>query len=535
MQGSTAAAIVVTSPIDGEVIGSVPALGQPEIAAAIERAAAFQGGWGRTPWQERRAMLVRAREILIRRAEEIARLIAREQGKPVTEGLNAEIMPCLDALKFCALDARRHLEDEGLRHRLPMFAEKQSRVVATPMGVTSVLSAWNYPIGIPFIQIAYGVAVGNAVVFRPSSSTSLCGIAIGDVFHEAGVPEDALQVVTCPSSVAETLVTHPAVRLVLFTGSNEVGQHLMRLAADGPKKIVLELGGKDPFVVFPDADLERAARGAVWTAFMNAGQTCSSTERVYVHERVLEPFTRRVVELAGKLRSGDPLRPDVEVGPMTTEDGLRKVESQVRDAVERGARVLTGGERGAGRYYPPTVLADVTHEMAVMREETFGPLLPIMSFRDEDEAVRLANDCPYGLTASVWTRDRALARRMSSSLDAGIVTVNDANFSFAANEAPWGGPKASGVGRTHGRFGLEELVSYKLVSEDWSERSTQLWYHPYDAASYRFFVTALPALFAPALSQRAVGLLKLVPQFPRLAREASLPHILGRVPGMLRE
>lgn len=527
------ASIAVTSPIDEQPIGTVPAMPAADVEASVARAEAYQAEWGGTPWGRRRDMLVAARRVLLRRAEEIARLIAREQGKPVTEGLTAEIISSLDCLQWCAEEADSHLESIPIAHHLPFLAEKSGRCVVGPVGVTSILAAWNYPFAIPLCQAAMCIAVGNAAIFRPSSSTPLTGLAIGEIFREAGVPEAAFQVVTCASSVAETLVTHAAVRLVMFTGSNAVGQHLMTLAAAGPKKIVLELGGKDPFVVFEDADLPRAARGAVWGAFMNAGQTCSSVERVYVQESILQPFTEAVVALATKLRLGDPLQPDTEVGPMTTADGVRKVEEQIADALARGARVLAGGQRRDGRYFEPTVLADVTHDMLAMKEETFGPLLPIMAFSTEEQAVRLANDCPFGLTASVWTRDHARAERVAARLEAGVVTVNDVNFSFAAAEAPWGGVKATGLGRTHGRYGLADMVSVKFISDDWSRREKQLWWHPYDEASYRFFLAALPGLFAPDFGARMAGLLALVPEFPRLARESNLPRVLLRVPDML--
>ncbi|MBM3462525.1 MAG: aldehyde dehydrogenase [Armatimonadetes bacterium] len=525
--------IEIASPVDEQAIGTIPLMGAEEVAAALERAAGCQWEWGERPFAERAEMLVRARDILLGRAEEIAQLIAREQGKPCTEAVTAEVISSLDCLKWCAAEAEQFLQELPISHALPFMADKRSRCIVQPMGVTSILSAWNYPFAIPMCQAAMCVAVGNAAIFRPSSTTPHIGLAIGEIFRAAGVPQAAFQVVTCASSVAESLVTHEAVRLVMFTGSNEVGQRVMTLAAAGPKKIILELGGKDPSVVFEDADLTRAAHGVCWGAFMNAGQSCSSVERVYVQRSVLPAFTEAVVAHAREIVVGDPTSPDTEMGPMTTEDGVRKVEAQVADALARGARLLVGGKRLHGRYFEPTVLSEVTHDMLVMREETFGPLLPIMAFDTEDEAARLANDCPYGLTASVWTRDSRRAERMARRLEAGAVTINDVNYSFALCEAPWGGVKGSGLGRTHGRYGLQEMVSVKFISEDGARREKQLWWYPYDEAAYRFFIGALPAMFAPAMADRIPAILRLIPQFPRLAREANLPSILGRVPEMM--
>lgn len=533
MGSQTIERITVTSPYSGHEIGSVPALSASDIDKAIANARRTQPAWGGRPLSDRLDLLRLARGILLRRAEDIARLIASEQGKPVMEAMTTEIVTGLDYLSFCVQEAPRLLAELTRPHRMAFMAEKHARVAQQPRGVTSILSPWNFPFAIPFCQIAACLAVGNTVLLRPSTSTPLISLAAGEVFAEAGVPPGVLQVLPCRTHEAEALVTDPRIRLLIFTGSTEVGRELGARAAKGLCRTVLELGGKDPFVVFEDAPLERAARGAVWSAFMNAGQTCSSTERVYVQRPVLERFTARIVELACQLTVGDPLDPDTEIGPMTTEDGVRKVTAHVDDAVAKGARVLTGGRRGAGRVFPPTVLADVTHDMLVMREETFGPLLPIMAFDTEEEALRLANASEYGLTASIWTSDLARARRMEDLLEAGHVTVNDASFTFAEGGAPWGGVKNSGLGRTHGPESFADLVDVKYISEDWSTRDTQLWWYPYDSGRMAFFKTSFFAMFAPTLGMRVSSLLALLPSFPLLAREANLPQILGRIPQML--
>jgi acyl-CoA reductase-like NAD-dependent aldehyde dehydrogenase len=531
--GSSSHSIAVYSPSDGSLLGSVPAMDASHIEQRIRATAAYQPTWQSTPWSERRHMLVAARAYLLEHADEAAQLVAREQGKPVTEALTAEVMTALDALHWCATQLPEHLQDLHLSHRMPFLGDKRSRVVATPAGLTTLLTAWNYPLTIPLSQAAMALAVGNTCLLRPSSATPLCGQLIARMFAHAGVPHDAFGLVTCRSSEAEVLVTHPLVRRVIFTGSNEVGQHLAALAAQGPKPIVLELGGKDPMVVFADANLERAARGAVWGAFMNAGQTCSSIERVYVQEEIREAFTAEVVRWTQRLRLGDPTLPETEVGPMTSLEGLSKVQAQVDEAVAAGARVLCGGQVRQERWFEPTVLDQVNHSMAVMQEETFGPLLPIMGFVDEAEAIRLANDSRFGLTASVWTRDRERATRVAQAIEAGVVTINDHNFTMAAGDTPWGGVKASGTGRTHGRFGVAELVDLKLISEDFSDRPKQLWWHPYDKASYQFMLASFPGLFATTLLPQLAGLSALVPHMGRLAREASLPSTLARIPDLL--
>jgi len=527
--------IVVTSPFDGRTLGTVPAASTDDVRAAIGRADAAAEGWADLGVDARLRLLTAARGVLLARKDELARLVASEQGKPVMEALVAEIMSGLSALTYYIHETPKLLADAPRRHRLPFLADKHARLEVRPRGVTSVLSPWNYPFAIPFCEIAANLAAGNVVLLRPSTSTPLIALALIDIFHAAGVPRDVLQVITCRTREADPLVTDPRVRLLIFTGSTAVGRELMGRASKTLCRTVLELGGKDPFIVFADAPLERASRCAVWSAFMNAGQTCSSTERVYVHRSVIERFTERVVELTRALRVGDPLAPGTDVGPMTTADGVATVEAQVADALAHGAEVVIGGTRGEGRFFAPTVLRNVTHEMRVMRDETFGPLLPIMAFDSEDEAIRLANACDYGLTASVWTADRTLARRVTRRLESGTVTVNDANFTFAEAGAPWGGPKGSGIGRTHGPEGFAELVEVKFVSEDWSMRNRQLWWFPYEPARTRLFSTSFELLFSPSLTTRVASLVGLVPWMPLLAREADLPVILSRIPRMLTD
>ena len=506
-----------------------------ELEAAVDRADRFSMQWAATPLDERLAMLSRARGVLLRRAEELARLIAMEQGKPLAEALASEIMVALGHLSYLTAEMPRMMNDAPRRPWSPFLSDRMARVVVSPRGLTSVISAWNMPFVVPFCQLASCVAVGNPAILRPSTATPLIALAIGEIFAESGVPPAALGVAVCRSEEAQPLVADPRVRLLLFTGSTAVGRELAAKGARQLCRVVLELGGKDPMIVFDDAPLERAARGAVWSAFFNAGQACSSTERVYVQRGIFSRFTARVVELTRELVTGDPLDPETDIGPMTTEEGVVKVESQIRDALAKGARLLTGGGRvgGSGRLFAPTVLADVTSDMAVMSEETFGPLLPIMAFDAEDEAVALANASEYGLTASVWTRDPARARRVEGDLHAGTVTCNDANFTFSEATAPWGGVKATGLGRTHGPEGLAELVDVKYISEDWSDRDRNFWWYPYNRKQVAFLHTSMRALHAATLAARGAAFVGLTPWLPALARSASLTALMGRLPDML--
>jgi acyl-CoA reductase-like NAD-dependent aldehyde dehydrogenase len=321
-------------------------------------------------------------------------------------------------------------------------------------------------------------------------------------------------------------VEDPRVAKIVFTGSVSTGKKVMAAAARNLTPVVLELGGKDAAVVCRDADLDRAAKGIVWGAFVNAGQTCASVERVYVEQPVADAFTARVVEHTRALRVGDPATADVDVGPMTLERQRRIVLEHVDDAVSRGARVLVGGKtaEGPGWFYPPTVLAGVDHSMRIMREETFGPVLPIMAVPNLEEAIRLANDSHYGLTASAWTQDPETALRLERELQAGVVTVNDCVFSYGEPTAPWGGVKQSGIGRTHGLPGLREMVQVKYVAREFGG-GADIWWYPYGAEFHRFMSTANRALHARSLWARLAAQSRLL-GFRRFWRRARLGGIL---------
>jgi succinate-semialdehyde dehydrogenase/glutarate-semialdehyde dehydrogenase len=524
----------VRSPYDGSLLDTLPLQGPEVLDSLVERASQAQRAWARTSWEERRRLFLEARRRVLGRARDLARQMAAEQGKPWVEAVSSDVVPTLEALAFMGNQAQEILSPENLPHRLPHLAAKQTRLVYDPIGVVAIISPWNFPLSIPAIQTVTALAAGNAVILRPSTSTPLVARMFVELLEEAGFPQGLLQLLVCRTSVAEQLVSHPGVGCVCFTGSVEVGRRIMELAAREPKKAVLELGGKDPALVFADADLERAARGCTWAAFFNAGQACASIERVYVQREVLPAFLERVEGLIRQIRLGDPLRDDVDMGPMTTESGASKVMAQVDQARLQGARLLTGGSR-QGRLVQPVLLTDVDHSMEVMRLETFGPVMPVMAFDSEDEAVALANDSGYGLTASVWTTDRQRGRRVAARLRAGSVTLNDHAIAFAEGALPWGGPRPSSVGRTHGRFGLLEMVEPKAITEDWSRYPGQLWWFPYDRAGQQVLMASLPAVFGVGLGARLAGLLKMTPALPHVARHSDLGKVLAALPRRWRE
>jgi succinate-semialdehyde dehydrogenase/glutarate-semialdehyde dehydrogenase len=495
------------NPATGEILGELECAGEGEVEAAVERARAAQRDWAEFGLRRRIAVLREFQAKLYARKSEIAAAITREVGKPLVEALVTEVLVVLDAARFLIDNAWGLLRDEPVPHGNLVTKLKSGWLVREPHGVIGIISPWNYPFSIPATETLAALVAGNAVVLKPSELTPLVALELASLLHTAGVPEDVLQVVVGAGPAGAALLRSPIDKLV-FTGSVATGKRIAAAAAERLLPVVLELGGKDPMLVLDDADVDVASSAAVWGAFVNAGQACLSVERCYVHRSLYESFAKTCAEKTKQLRVGNGMDAHTDVGPMIQERQVRIVESHVEDAKARGARVLAGGTRlpelGVN-FYAPTVLADVTQEMRIMREETFGPVLPVMACADDDEAVRLANDSEYGLAASVWTRDRKRGDRLARRIHAGTVMVNDVISCFGISEAPHGGVKASGVGRTHGRFGLDEMVRVKYLDMDRMPGMKKVWWHGYGESFRRQMEGFLDMQFARGLSARVRG------------------------------
>jgi len=463
--GTPAAAIAVENPATGEVITTVPLLSSEDVARLATRAREAQPGWEAIGFDGRGRMLRRAQKWMVDNIDRILDVVMSETGKTYEDAQLGDYGQTVAALGFWAKEAPNYLEDEHVPSwNNPFVAGKKLIIRYAPVGLVGVIGPWNYPITNSFGDCIPALAAGNSVILKPSEVTPLSSLLMEEMMRECGLPESVFQVATGEGSTGAALIEH--VDCIMFTGSAKTGKAVMKAAADRMIPCYLELGGKDPMIVLADANLDRAANAATYYSMNNGGQVCVSVERAYIEAPVYDQFVEKVTDNIRSLRQGAPGEAgSVDIGAVTFPPQLEIVDSQVKDAVAKGAKVLVGGhpKEGAGRFFEPTVLVDVDHSMKIMQEETFGPVLPIMKVADADEAVRLANDSAYGLQASVWTRDTKRGEQLARRVEAGAVCVNDAQVNYAAMNLPMGGWKASGLGTRHGAAGIRKYTKVQSL------------------------------------------------------------------------
>lgn len=477
--------VPVENPATGEIIAHVPDMTAEQVAEMAARGRAAQPAWDAYGFEGRGRILKRMQKWVLDNADDIIATIRSETGKTFEDAQLAEISYGAAAFGFWADNAEGYLADEKVKSSAVLVKGKKLILRHKPLGLIGVIGPWNYPLTNSFGDCIPALAAGNAVILKPSEITPLTSLKLLEGLHECGMPEGVFQVATGRGGTGAALVDQ--VDMIMFTGSTATGKKVMAKAAETLTPVSLELGGKDPMVVLSDADLERAANHAVYYSMFNCGQTCISVERVYVEEPVYDEFVAKVTEKAKALRTGFGEPGSADVGSMTFPPQVDIVERHVEDARAKGATIVTGGKRGEGKgyWYEPTVMTDVTHDMECMREETFGPTLPIMKVRDTEEAIRMANDSPYGLAASVFSKDVARGEAVARRIDAGAVCVNDALINYSALELPMGGAKASGLGSRHGAGGIRKYCQQQaiLVSRFHTKKDVHM--YPYDAKMTR--------------------------------------------------
>ena len=509
------AGITVHNPRNGEVLYTIPAPSEDAIAETYGRAREAFTKLKAMTVGERLSELAKLKHYIVEHREEIAQKIVSETGKCITDALMLEVFPALDTIDYYEKNAERILADQRVKTPIFLFGKK-SKVVYEPMGPVLVISPWNYPFHLSFIPIICAFVAGNPAILKPSSYTPLKGL-YEEITGNSGFMKDAIQVVYATRKHAQMLIDEKPAK-IFFTGSVGAGKKVMASAAEHLIPLELELGGKDPMVVFDDVNIERTANGALWGAFANSGQTCTSVERIYVQEGIYDQFVTALTEKVAKLKT---LAPDgtgedageLDVGCMTAEFQIEEVEEQIADAKARGGHIACGGEReGKSHVFPPTVVTELESGMKIIYDETFGPVVTVGKFKTEQEAIELANDSPFGLSASVWSADLERAERVARSLVTGNVSINNVLATQANSGLPFGGVKESGFGRYRGPFGLHTFSNVKSIVVDKQNGKIELNWYPYSKRKFELFNELIDVAFSGkpfALARTALAGLKL--------------------------
>jgi succinate-semialdehyde dehydrogenase/glutarate-semialdehyde dehydrogenase len=492
------------APATGELLGEAPITSADEVRRAVERARHAQKAWGALPVEERGRRVLRFRDAIVDRADEIVDLLSRETGKPKHEALLHEVMVVADLATHFAKVAPHVLAPREVP--LHLMKHRRSWVYSTPRGVVGVISPWNFPFQLPLRDVVTALIAGNAAVLKPSEVTPLIALKAKEVWDGAGLPEDLFQVVTGYGPTGAALID-AGIQFCVFTGGVATGKRVAGACGERLIPCVMELGGKAPLIACADADLERTARAIVWGGFSNLGQVCVSVERVYAHQDLYEPLVARVTELTRELRQGDPSEKSVDVGAIIFPQQIDIAEKHIADALAKGAELKCGGHRGPGpgQFFEPTVLANCSQDMTVMREEIFGPIVPLMKVANEEEALRLANDSHLGLNAYVFSNDREHGRRLAERVEAGSVLVNDVIANGGCPDVPFGGIKQSGFGRAMGDDSLREMCDQRHISVDRLATSGDPLWFPYTDKSYGWFKKGLRLMFSGGGVLKKIG------------------------------
>lgn len=482
------------SPATLNKLGEVQSTDLSILPALFEAARAAQKAWAEKSFAERARHIRKMRDYIRSHAEELADIVSKDNGKSRIDALATEVIPCTLACDWYAKNAAKALKPKRIYPSSILFFNKQSQVMRVPLGVVGIISPWNYPLSIPFGEIVMGLMAGNAIMLKVAAQTPLVGQAIEKIIAAGELPTGLFHHIIGSGGEVSTAFFENKIDKLFFTGSVATGKQLMAQAANNLTPLSLELGGNDPMIVLDDADLERAANGAAWAGYQNAGQSCGGVARIYAQDTVYDQFVALLADKTKRIRHGIDTNHDVEMGAMTTRNQLGVVERHVADALSKGAKIAAQSQGQAdlkGYFHPATLLTSVTHDMLTMQEETFGPVMAVMPFRTETQAIEMANASDLGLTSSVWTRNLARGKKIAAELETGVTTINDHLYTHGLSETPWGGWKLSGIGRTHGHFGLDEMTHPKLVNWDILPIKRNLWWFPFDQSTYEALLAAI--------------------------------------------
>lgn len=498
------------NPANGELIGEFRMHSVAELRRAVENARVAQKKWAKVPVKQRAKLVLKMRDYIVAHIDEISDIISRDNGKTRTDAITTDVLTTTMATTFYCKNAAKFMKDRKLPLGNIMFFFKWSRIVRIPWGVVGIISPWNYPFAIPYSEVIMALLAGNAVILKAASETQAVGHKLKECIDSAGLPEGVFTYINMPGSMAGDAFLESGIDKLFFTGSTTIGKYLMKKASETLTPLSLELGGNDPMIVCEDADLHRAATGAIWAGMQNAGQSCGGVERLYVHREVYDEFMPLLKKGVESLVVGEDKNFDTDIGSLTTKRQVATVEAHIKDALDKGAKIYAQSRApkdGRGNFLPCVILTDVDHDMLTMKDETFGPVIGVMKVDSIDEAIELANDSYLGLTGSVWSKNRKKAMRIARELQCGAVTINDHLMSHGLAETPWGGFKQSSIGRSHGDIGFAEMTQPMVIVNDIMPFARkQFWWHPHSHAIYNAMRGVVYLLFGENLTYRIKGL-----------------------------
>jgi len=512
--------ITSINPATGEIIGKTHENTAEELEHAVALAKAAQHDWALLRFQERAQYLFAIRDYIVENVDKISDVISKNSGKTKMDALSTEVLSAALAITYYANNAKKVLKRKRIHGGSILTINKRSYVDRVPVGVVGIISPWNYPFAIPFHEVAMALIAGNAVVLKVASQSLEVGKIIQECIEAGELPKDLFHLMNLPGKVAGDAFLNSGINKLFFTGSVPVGKYLMEKASKRLIPLSLELGGNDAMIVCGDANIHRAASGAIWAGLSNSGQSCAGVERIYVESEVYEEFILLLKTKMSELKQGVDIDSNVDIGSMTTLQQWKKVQDQLKDAIKKGAKPYPEmrkiGKKGKGIFCPPVILEHISDDMMVMNEEIFGPILAVQKVSGVEEAIAHANSSTLGLTASVWTKNRRKGHDIASRLEVGSVMINDHLMSHGLAETPWGGWKESGTGRTHGYIGLEEMTQPRCVVDDILPFvQKNMWWHPHNKKVYEGLRGALEFLYSKKLGKKLSGGIKLARVFIR--------------------